>query len=288
MNQTCNQWLSRCNRQLMRLSFLALTGILLMPLWASAQGNLLITPRRIVFEGNQSAQEINLANTGQDTAVYSVSFVQYQMNEDGSFTEIDVPAEGQLFADKFLRYFPRTVTLAPGEAQMVRMQLRRTSDFTDGEYRSHLYFRAVPQERPLGLDDELTDTTAIGIRITPIFGITIPVIIRSGDLEANVTIDNMSLEPITDSTATLHLTFNRTGNRSVFGDITVDYDPASGKTTQVGLVRGVAVYTPNQRRDFKMELKYPAGFKGGKLVVKYSGAEENDKNMLAEKAMIVE
>lgn len=288
MNQTCNQCVSRCNRQLIRLSFLALTGIMLMPLWASAQGNLLVTPRRIVFEGNQSSQEINLANTGQDTSIYSVSFVQYQMNEDGSFTEIETPAEGQKFADKFLRYFPRTVALAPGEAQMVRMQLRRSPDLTDGEYRSHLYFRAVPQEQPLGLDDQLTDTTAIGIRITPIFGITIPVIIRTGDLEASVSIDNMQLEPLTDSTAMLHLTFNREGNRSVFGDITVDYNPANGKTVQVGLVRGVAVYTPNERRDFKMELKNPTGFKDGKLVVKYTSAEENDKNILAEKAMMVE
>jgi hypothetical protein len=288
MNQTFYQWVSRCNRQLMRLSFLALTGIMLMPIWASAQGNLLVTPRRIVFEGNESSQEINLANTGQDTAVYSVSFVQYQMNEDGSFTEIETPAEGQKFADKFLRYFPRTVTLAPGEAQMVRMQMRRSSDMTDGEYRSHLYFRAVPQEQPLGLDDQITDSTAIGIRITPIFGITIPVIIRTGDLEATVTIDNMNVEPLTDSTATLNMTFLRQGNRSVFGDITVDYEPKNGKTTQVGLVRGVAVYTPNQRRDFKMELKNPAGFKEGKLVVKYTNAEENDKNLLTEKEIVVE
>ena len=184
---------------------------------ALAQGNLLITPRRVVFEGNKSSQEINLANTGQDSATYSVSFVQYRMTPEGSFEQIEEPDPGQMFADKIIRYFPRMVTLAPGEAQMVRMEFRRSSDMTGGEYRSHMYFRAVPKEGALGLDEPLEDTTAIGIRLTPIFGITIPVIVRVGDTEATVAIDNMQVEAVNDSTTMLSLTLTRNGNKSVYG-----------------------------------------------------------------------
>ena len=48
-----------------------------------------------------------------------------------------------------------------------------------GEYRSHLYFRAIPAEKPLGEKEVLKDTTSISIKLVPVFGITVPVIIRS-------------------------------------------------------------------------------------------------------------
>ncbi len=264
--------------------------VLLISEAAFAQGNLLITPRRVVFEGNKSSQEINLANTGQDSATYSVSFVQYRMTESGSFEQIEEPDPGQQFADKMIRYFPRTVTLAPGEAQMVRMQLRRSGDMQPGEYRSHMYFRAVPKESALGLEDQLEDTTAIGIRLTPIFGITIPVIVRTGNTETTVSLNKLSVADLSDTTAMLILVFNREGNRSVYGDLTVDYEPAKGASVQVGLVRGIAVYTPNQSRQFQMELKMPEGvdFSNGKLVVRYTNAEGDAENLLAEKGLLLE
>ena len=151
-----------------------------------AQGNLLITPRRVVFEGTKKSQELNLANTGKDTAKYNVSIVQYRMKEDGSFQEITVPDEGQNFADKFIRFFPRSVTLAPNEAQVVKMQLIKTDQLKPGEYRSHIYFRAVPKQTALGTEEKLKDSTAIGVKLVPIFGITIPVIIKSGESTAKV------------------------------------------------------------------------------------------------------
>ena len=54
-----------------------------------AQGDLLVTPSRIVFEGNKQKEQLNLLNMGQDTATYSISFVQRSMKEDGSFVTIE-------------------------------------------------------------------------------------------------------------------------------------------------------------------------------------------------------
>jgi len=65
------------------LPLLCLIALLLSPFTGMAQGDLMITPRRIVFEGNRDRQEITLANTGNDTARYTVSFVQYRMTPDG-------------------------------------------------------------------------------------------------------------------------------------------------------------------------------------------------------------
>lgn len=264
-------------------------ALILFPFFLSAQGDLLITPRRIVFEGNKTNQEINLANTGQDTAVYAISFVQYRMTEEGTFEQIEEPDPGQLFADRYLRYFPRTVTLPPNESQVVRMQMRRMPDMQPGEYRSHMYFRAVPVERPLGEDDLLADTTAIGIRLTPIFGITIPAIVRVGELTASVTLNDLRLEMVNDTVPALNILFSREGEKSVFGDLIVEWVPPRGSKVEVGVVRGIAVYTPNNMRRFRMNLRTPEGvdFSTGKLVVRYIDGSDTSDAVFAESELIL-
>lgn len=257
--------------------------LLFEPLSVFAQGDLLVNPVRIIFEGNKQREEITLANTGQDTAVYAISFIQYRMTAEGSFEQIEQPDTGQYFADPYLRYFPRRVTLAPNESQVVRMQLRRNPDMVDGEYRSHMYFRAVPDERPLG-EDILEDSTAIGIRLTPIFGITIPVIIRHGETNVAVDIGQIELLKDLEQRPMLRFVLNRNGNISVYGDITVEHEAPGLTPVVIGQVRGLAVYSPNASRSFTLPLAPPAGrdLTKGKLTIRYTNSSDTRKEVYAE------
>jgi hypothetical protein len=241
------------------------------PLKVIAQGNLLITPVRVIFEGQKKMQELNLANTGQDSAKYLVSLIEIRMNEDGTFDKINAPDSGQHFASSNLRYFPRTVILAPGEAQLVKVQLTKTSQLAVGEYRSHIYFRAVPNEKPLGEKMPVKDSTDISVKLIPVFGISIPVIIRVGTSDTKVSIDDLALDYSLPNR--LNMTFNRSGNFSVYGDITVNYISPQGKITQVGNVNGLAVYTPNALRHFHLDLDNSlknVDYHKGKLQVKFT------------------
>ncbi|MFA6127959.1 MAG: hypothetical protein WC699_11680 [Bacteroidales bacterium] len=270
-----------------------LFGLLILPGNFSAdlmaQGNLLITPRRVVFEGAKKNEELNLANTGSDTATFNVSMVQYRMKEDGAFEEIKEPDPGQFFADKNIRFFPRTVTLAPNESQVVKMQLFRTNELTPGEYRSHIYFRAVPKTTALGAEEVAKDTTTLSVKLVPIFGITIPVIIRVGENSTKVSLSDLNFEIVNDTIPRLNLAFNRTGNMSVYGDIDVFYIPPTGRGQQVGTLRGVAVYTPNPMRRIKMDLVRAQGvdYHTGKLQVTYSAQAEDKKGKFAEAELIL-
>ena len=249
-----------------------------------AQGNLLITPRRVVFEGQKRTQDLNLANTGIDTAKYNVSIIQYRMREDGSFEEITTPDAGQNFADKNLRFFPRSVTLAPNEAQVVKMQVTRADQLSPGEYRSHIYFRAVPKQTALGTEEVKKDSTSIGVKLIPIFGITIPVIIRVGESTTKVNLSDVKLEIISDTIPRLEFAFNRTGNMSVYGDILVEHISPTTVITQVGTVRGIAVYTPNSVRRFQMELdkKAKVDFHSGNLKITYTSQSDTKTEKYAE------
>ena len=259
------------NKVILTVIILVLAAPLL-PFKSVAQGNLLITPRRVAFDGTKRSEELNLANVGTDSATYVISFIQIRMKEDGTFEKITEPDSAQLFADKYLRFFPRTVTLAPNEAQTIKVQVIRTNEMQPGEYRSHLYFRAVPNEKPLG-EKEVTKDSSISVRIIPIFGISVPVIIRSGEISSKVELSDVSFKVESDTIPVLNMTFNRSGNMSVYGDVSVDYISANGKVTRVGNIKGMAVYAPNAKRNVCLPLDKKISnkdYQSGKLKINYS------------------
>jgi hypothetical protein len=249
------------------LFILQLTGYV--PVFS--QGDLLITPRRVVFEGSRRSVDLNLANTGQDTATYAISLIQVRMTEEGAFEQITQPDPGQLFADRYLRFFPRQVTLGPNEAQVVKVQMI-SSSLEPGEYRSHFYFRAIPKPVPLGEKVQATDTASISVVLTPVFGITIPAIIRVGTPDTKVTLSDLQLTMVGDTLPQFSVVFNRYGKMSAFGDLAVYHISTQGKETKVGMANGIAVYTPNSKRSFRFNLNMVPGvdYHSGTLRAIYS------------------
>lgn len=256
---------------------------------SSAQGNLLITPRRVVFEGSKRSIDLNLANTGVDTATYAISLIQIRMTEEGSFETITEPDPDQRFADKYIRFFPRSVTLGPNEGQIVKVQVSKSNDLTTGEYRSHFYFRAVPKVKPLGEEEAARDTAAISVQLTPVFGITIPVLIRIGESSTKVSLSDLAFSIDNESKPRLKMVFRRTGNMSVYGDIAIDHISTQGKITRVGIANGLAVYTPNQSRQFQMNLNIlpEVDYNSGTLRVMYSAPSDVKPMRYAEAELVL-
>jgi hypothetical protein len=244
-----------------------------------AQSDLLITPFRVVLEDGKNIEELSVANTGDDTARYALSFIQYTMGEDGVLKQITEPEEGQLFADRYVRIFPRSVVLAPKEAQIVRLQARMPADLQDAEYRSHLYFRSLAEQQPIGI--EATDESGLGIQLIPVYGITIPVIIRKGALEVGSGIDELSF--INDPAPSVQFNLTRTGSQSSYGEFEVSFTPQGRQAQLVAVMKGVAVYTPLEKRQVRIPLKVLEGvdFSNGTLEVLYKSAGSANKVVLA-------
>ncbi len=264
------------------ITVVLLSGGCLKALPLKAQGNLLITPMRVVFDGKKKMHELNLANTGSDTARYIISFIEIKMHENGSFEQITEAEIGQRFASPFVRFFPRSVVLPPNEAQLVKLQVYNTGDLESGEYRSHLYLRAEPVAAALGDQGSKKDSSegGISIRLTPVFGISIPVIIRTGEQHVEVSLDSLQMAG-TPAAKQLQVTFKRKGNISVYGDVRVDYLTPQGKRTQVAEIKGVAVYTPTTQRKLMIPLAAGPDYRMGRLEVTYMTAPEKSETPLA-------
>ncbi len=255
---------------------------------AQELGGLAVTPTRIVFEGRQRSAEVNLVNTASIPATYRISFKNMRMLEDGSYEDIEAPETGELFADEMIRYAPRQIALEPGVAQTIRLLLRKPGDLSPGEYRSHLMFKALPPET-VGEDIEQLDLEEgeIRVQITTVFAVTIPVIIRHGELSATVTITDLALIPSEkpDEPPALFLRLNRAGDRSVYGEVSVTFvSDKGGDELEVGLIRGLAVLAPYPTRTVKLTLRAPEGvvLEGGRLHVICRARPEDGGAVLAE------
>ena len=258
------------------------------PASAPGIGDLLVAPTRLVFEGRTRTAELTLLNIGSDTATYRISFNHLEMLESGELKEIEVPKAGAPFADDLIRYSPRQVTLAPNVAQTIRLQLRKPESLAAGEYRSHLLFRAVPPEQSIPANvvekDPARQASGFSIRLTPIYGVSIPLIVRHGQTSSKVDLSDLKVLPGDGNAApSVTLKMTRAGNESVYGNLRAVWIPAAGREQVVGIVNGIAVYTPNVDRLVSIPLKLPTGLaiSAGRMRVTFHRAEQNGELLAA-------
>ncbi|MBP7134817.1 MAG: molecular chaperone, partial [Sphingomonadaceae bacterium] len=156
---------------------------------AIAAGDLLVAPTRVILDGSRGT-EVVLNNIGSEPATYRISLELRRMLPDGSLEEID-PAKADSHDATTLgmiSYAPRRVVLPPNQPQSIRIGVRAPQGLPDGEYRAHMLFRAIPDAKPVESGAGRKD--GVSIALTPIYGVTIPIIVRQGSLAASAAIAN--------------------------------------------------------------------------------------------------
>lgn len=264
-------------RLLTHAAALAVAAVVAGPAAAEGAGDLMVAPTRVVLEGRTRSAELTLVNRGSRPAMYRVSFVSLRMTESGALER--VPTPGPDDAAALVRFSPRQVLLEPGVAQTVRLQVRKPANLPDGEYRAHLLFHAVPA----GEEEESSAVTEGGFQVSlrPIFGISIPVIVRHGLTHASAEIEGASLRTEGERTL-LDLVLRRKGNASLYGDVQATWIPTSGPPRSLGSINGVGVYVPLERR--RIDLPLP-GIKRGDLhggTLRVAWVEKDGKGVLAD------
>src|SRR4051812_26639991 len=217
--------------------------IVAMPSAANAGvGDLLVAPTRLVLDGRKGA-EVILNNIGDEPATYRISVEFRRMTEQGDLVDVTIPTDADKKAEDMIVYAPRKVTLAPHEPQAIRIAARAPQGLPDGEYRVHLLFRAIPAPTPVV---QAADEPPKGVqfKLTPIYGVTIPIIVRLGNLQATAGIANVHLEK-TDGAPVIGLDLVRQGSRSTYGEVRV---LKAGFKDPIAIAKGVAVYTEVGKR----------------------------------------
>lgn len=238
---------------------------------AYAAGDLLVAPTRVILDGSRGT-EVVLNNIGDVPATYRISLEIKRMTAVGGLDEVaeDAANATEQAALSMIAVTPRRVVLPPNQPQVVRVGARVPEGTPPGEYRAHLLFRAVPDAAP-ATDAGRAASGGVSIALTPIYGITIPVIVRVGDLGAEARIGEAWVDETPDGPA-FSFDLSRTGNRSVYGDIEVT---RPGVAEPLLVARGIAVYPEIGER--KVSLRVPpevAARLKGPVRIRYSEDRE--------------
>ena len=242
--------------------------------------DLMINPTRIVLEKNKRSAQIDIINDGTTTDTYRITLADRRMLESGEFTPVvDLQAD-EKSSKSMVVYSPHSVVLGPGMQQLIRVAIRKPENLAEGEYRTHLIFERIPDTTPensiAARGKAVPD--AVNVKISALIGVSIPVIVREGNLQAEVALSNLALEKSTAGDApVLSVEINRSGSRSVYGDFLVTFKTANGVEKTVAQALGVSVYTPNLLRRAKLVLhpdsKVP--LQHGVLVITYAERPES-------------
>jgi hypothetical protein len=241
-------------------------------------GDLLVAPTRLVLDGRKSA-EVILNNVGQEPATYRISVEFRRMNADGSLEDVASPTDRDKMAEDMIVYAPRRVTLAPREPQVIRVAARPPAGLPDGEYRVHMLFRAVPPATPVAAAAQGSQPKGISFALIPVYGVTIPVIVRLGNLQVRSSIEHPQLET-KDGKRSVALELTRTGDRSTFGEVRV---LKAGVKDPIAIQRAVAVYTELGKRRVSVPIDEKfTGDPRGPVTIQYVETFDDGSNTLAE------
>jgi hypothetical protein len=240
-------------------------------------GDLLVAPTRLVLDGRKGA-EIVLNNVGDEPATYRISVEFRRMTPEGNLVEVTDPTPQEKAAADMIVYAPRRVTLAPHEPQSIRIAARPPQGLPDGEYRVHMLFRAVPAATPVAAPTG-DQVKGLHLQLIPIYGVTIPVIVRLGSLQVTAGISNVELEK-KDGKPEIGLDLTRNGSRSTFGEVLV---LKAGVKDPIAIQKAVAVYTDVGTR--RVTIPVDENYKGaisGPVTVQYIETYDDGNQKIAE------
>ena len=263
------------------LATLAVPVLLAAP--AHAAGDLLVAPTRIVLDGARGT-EVILNNIGAEAATYRISLQIKRMTPDGGLVDVEDAARTprESAAAAMIAWAPRRVTLPPNQPQAIRIGVRAPADLPDGEYRAHMLFRAIPDAKPATA--RASTGGGISIALKPIYGVTIPIIVRRGALTATAGIANARL---VDAGGKPGVSFDlsRAGGRSTYGEVRV---LKAGVTKPVVLNRGIAVYSELERRNVTLPVADGVvGSIAGPATIQYLEQGENGSYRTIAEARVV-
>ena len=245
---------------------------------AQAAGDLLVAPTRIVLDGRRGA-EVILNNIGSEEATYRISLELRRMGDNGRLEDIlpEDASDKEKTALEIIRFAPRRVTLPPNQPQSIRVGLQATENLPDGEYRAHMLFRAIPKTPDATAEAE--PGNGLKINLIPVYGVTIPVIIRKGELRATAAIVNASIARDEEG-QTLQFDLSRHGDKSVFGEVHVT---RPGVAEPLLVAKGIAVYPELGSRQVSLPLDTLSAAKmPGEVVISYYEAPEAGGGLIAQ------
>lgn len=251
------------------MAFIVILTTLCAPV--AAHADLLVSPTRIVLDDRSHSAVVTLMNRSKRTHTYRITWLEQSMDEQGRYHHIEHPQASDHIASPMLRHSPRRVTIAPGEYQKVRINLRRPKNLEEGEYRSHMHLVVEPDSEEANGGESVNEGVALQVQVSLSF--SIPIIVRHGRGIPTVQINDVLVQPDNTGKPQLVVGLGREGKYSAFGRV-VAYLQHAGSEERIGIANNVAVFAGNHSRQIVLPLQQTNFPADAILRVVYEGDDE--------------
>ena len=261
---------------------LLLLGIIsLVPSLAQAGAVLFIYPTLVMFEDNERSASITLSNRGDQTGTFEMSWTDMTMMPNGGLVKYEGQAPWSL--QSYVRFSPRRVTLAPLEAQVIRIALRRGQDVPEGEYYSHFRVLTLNSEDPFDAAANPDEPTGAAITIEARSAVAVPIIWRNSRASSSASIEAVRVDRETNQ---ISVDVMRHGQLSVRGFLHVVETTADGTRSSLAEPVPLVIYPSLDARTMTIELN--DGVSAGNAEVYYStDLEMTNKSVVIDSYSIV-
>jgi fimbrial chaperone protein len=256
-------------------------------LWLSsiASADMLISPTRVLMDDANRSTTLILRNPSAGSRSYRLSWQDKRANENGGYTMIKEGEEWPSAKD-MVRLSPRQITVGPKENQTVRFSWRPPADLPSGEYRSHLLLEVIPDiSEPTATLGNKASEDGVGVQVFMQMSFSIPVVVRHNTDAPQVSIKDVKAVPLKDGKHLgLELTFNRAGNASSYGKVSVEMQRnADSPVEQIGEYGELSIFQEVGRRKITIPLRDARIPEGALVRVAYEGLNEYQGILWAEK-----
>jgi P pilus assembly chaperone PapD len=226
-----------------------ITGLIVTAISTSTLANISFTEYRIYLTEDKAFSELQVINNGTAPRSCNISTVDYDVSPNNRLTQLKMGEKAMNSASEFIKFSPRRVTIPANKMQKVKIispELRRKR-LDDGEYVSYIEL-SCPQ----------SVNSSDRVKLNANYQYHIPVIIRKGELTADLKFQNVSL-----NNNQLNLEMNKEGNRSTYGSLTV----LDSNNKVIGQQTNISHYIQSKIQPLSIPLK-AAGVKPYKVVYK--------------------
>ncbi len=211
--------------------------ILLLGSVIRAEALVQVEPSLVELDDRNRTASIKVTNAGSVSENFRVYLSFSDMDETGELVE-KRPGDEDPSAIDFIRFMPRSMSLDPGEHQLVRLRARMPEGLEEGEYRAHIYFQNVP-EAPEISESEEEDGFSTTISFSTRVGV--PIMITRGSPPFTAGIDDISLSPGREPKVIFNISADKRTLRGVVAAALVC--PESGETVKASAEDFLVVYS---------------------------------------------
>jgi len=213
--------------------------------------NLSFSKNHILLNEIKKDDSFDITNTCNKKMEYSAKLINYKQLKNGIYLDLE-QSEKIMSADNLLYFNPRNFVLNENGIQNIRIKIKDKiyATLPDGEYRTHIL---VKEKKHFAIHEDISEareqlrkssSKRLNMEVVGLFGMSIPIVIRKGNLNLKTKIRNLTLLTGKDNKhPILRLELSRYGNKSVRGNVIVD----SPDNKKVGAIYNFAIYPENNR-----------------------------------------